>query len=236
MTSRMVSILIAIFFCRPIVAVGQGGGNPYPVDCNDWTAESISCQDQGENSECHGDPITAIDFSNGPGNFTETDATLMCSCAGQGNCAPAGQPPKQGAISCSNVSGYLTPVNNTAVCSPPPDPGGGGGGTDPPPCPPTDPGGDASRRLLCPDCGLRPEDSQPNPPINDCPPSDAVHAHPIALHSAQPTAGTPEQHKAAQALIDASIAKQRAERAKRIARQLEDKISLASADENQLSK
>lgn len=220
MKSRMVSILIAIFFCCPIVAVGQGGGNPYPTDCNDWTTEKISCSDQNENSECHGDPITAIDFSNGPGNFSETDATLMCSCAGQSNCAPSGQPPKSGQISCSNVSGYLTPVSNADVCSPPPDPGGGGSGTDPNPCDPLS--GDASRRLLCPDCGLRPEDSVPNPPVNDCPPPDLQRVRPSAMSSTQPTASTPEQRQAVQARIDAFIAKQRTERAKRVARQLED--------------
>jgi hypothetical protein len=78
MTTRLASILIAIFFCCPIVAVGQ---DPYPVDCNTWETETIYCSDAegGNQTQCSGNQLI-IDYSNGPGNYSETEATLMCSC------------------------------------------------------------------------------------------------------------------------------------------------------------
>jgi hypothetical protein len=114
MKIRSASILpIAIFFCCTSVAFGQ---DPYPVDCNHWITEYITCSDDqgGNQTECKGD-ITVIDYSDGAGTDSETNGTLMCSCISGGTTC--------GQSTCKNVSGWLIPQDNTANCT-----GGGGGG------------------------------------------------------------------------------------------------------------
>ena len=120
MKIRPGSILpIAIFFCCTTAAFGQ---NTYPVDCNHWITEYLTCSDDqgGNQTECKGD-ITVIDYSDGAGTDSETNGTLMCSCISGGTTC--------GQSTCKNVSGWLIPQDNTDNCTG--GDGGGGGGCKP---------------------------------------------------------------------------------------------------------
>lgn len=118
MTTRVASILIALFFCC-LVAVGQ---NPYPVDCNHWITYEITCSDQqgGNQTQCQGSLPNVIDFSDGSGTDSETNGTIICQGGGICGTGAPGIP-----ACCKNVPGWLIPQDNTINCS---GSGGGGGG------------------------------------------------------------------------------------------------------------
>lgn len=145
--------------------------------------------------------LTVIAFSNGPGPDSENPATLVCT----GNFA-CGTPTTPAC--CKNVSGYLESYPNPQCNS-----GGTGGGTDPE-CP----NPDVSKTIT-----PHPLDDLPDPPpCNDGPGTNVTRARPIVVHL---TNATPEQRKAAQAIIDAHIADLRAaQAAAQVKRRLEDKL------------